>query len=520
MSDGAAPSPSPEAEAPPAPPARSAGWWIRENIRQIVSAMVIVLLVRHYAVEIFKIPTGSMAETLYGNHLDVECPRCGWAFPLGVPEGEEGLIAQRSVRCASCDLLLPLGARRLDLRCGRCARGFTLENAPGEETDRAACPACGLDGEAVARGAEPRADAHETLKERWVLRFPERGGHKIIANKWIYALREPRRWEVVVFRFHKDGKWFNYIKRLVGLPGDRDLSIRHGDVFLEGKLLAKPWDVQDAVWIGVYDSRSENEWKPAWRPEGSAERRAGGSWTLDASGGGTARLVLDRPIGSDLGYNLLRGGGFGSGGGHPVGDLRLRLDASVGAGAALCGAIEEDGAAYRFRLPTKGDGRIEEIRDGAVTRSWPARGGLPAGRAAEVRLENADGRLRLSVDGEVRAAVDLAEPFPPGEARGAGISVWAEDGAAELSRVRIDRDVFYLGEGAGAFDIAPGELFFLGDNSSNSHDSRKWYDPRHQQVHSVRRDRILGRASFSILYLDFDWPWRIPWSRIDVSGVR
>lgn len=44
-------------------------------------------------------------------------------------------------------------------------------------------------------------------------------GEIVLANKWVYHWREPRRGEIVVFRYPKDER-ITYIKRVVGLPGD------------------------------------------------------------------------------------------------------------------------------------------------------------------------------------------------------------------------------------------------------------------------------------------------------------
>ena len=83
----AVPPPAPLPEAPAAPlsaPSRRAsfGYWLRENARQILSALGAVLIIRVYVVGILKIPPGSMATTLYGAHARVACPRCGWVDPV------------------------------------------------------------------------------------------------------------------------------------------------------------------------------------------------------------------------------------------------------------------------------------------------------------------------------------------------------------------------------------------------------------------------------------------------------
>ena len=90
---------------------RAPGGWLRENIRQIISAIVVVLLVRIYVVEIFKIPTGSMASTLYGVHADIACPTCRWNFTVGAPEGEveKGGFRDKHVECPNCGTSVRLG---------------------------------------------------------------------------------------------------------------------------------------------------------------------------------------------------------------------------------------------------------------------------------------------------------------------------------------------------------------------------------------------------------------------------
>ena len=69
----------------------------------------------------------------------------------------------------------------------------------------------------------------------------ERSGIKdrILVDKLSYVLREPRRWEVAVFRYPLD-RSKNFVKRIVGLPGDR-IRIQEGAVFVNGVPLAEPY---------------------------------------------------------------------------------------------------------------------------------------------------------------------------------------------------------------------------------------------------------------------------------------
>ena len=76
-------------------------------------------------------------------------------------------------------------------------------------------------------------------------------GDFIIVNKWIYGLRwpvfnrkflniqSPQRGDVVVFRYPVDPS-VNYIKRLVGLPGDR-IQVTNDRLTVNGKTV--PFDI-------------------------------------------------------------------------------------------------------------------------------------------------------------------------------------------------------------------------------------------------------------------------------------
>jgi signal peptidase I len=85
-------------------------------------------------------------------------------------------------------------------------------------------------------------------------------GDFIIVNKFAYGLRlpvlnskflsigEPERGDVVVFRYPRDPS-INYIKRLVGLPGDK-VQVKDDRIFINGK--AVPFDVTGPYDDGCY----------------------------------------------------------------------------------------------------------------------------------------------------------------------------------------------------------------------------------------------------------------------------
>lgn len=140
----------------------------RETVESIAVAFMLAFIFKTFLVEAFVIPTGSMAPTLQGKHQDLACPQCGHQYRTGAGDGP------------------PAGAPR--------------------------CPNC-----------EYRLSAEQNLAA------PVYSGDRILVNKFLYDFDEPQRWDVIVFKFPEDAKT-NYIKRLIGLPGEQ-LSIRDGDIY-------------------------------------------------------------------------------------------------------------------------------------------------------------------------------------------------------------------------------------------------------------------------------------------------
>ena len=72
---------------------------------------------------------------------------------------------------------------------------------------------------------------------------------RVLANRFLYRLRDPRRGEIIVFKTPpaaqvKCGAGGTFVKRLIGLPGDVvELRLRGGDgyVYINGKPLKEPY---------------------------------------------------------------------------------------------------------------------------------------------------------------------------------------------------------------------------------------------------------------------------------------
>ncbi|RDI73788.1 signal peptidase I [Gaiella occulta] len=72
---------------------------------------------------------------------------------------------------------------------------------------------------------------------------------RVLANRFIYHLRSPRRGEIIVFKTPpaarvKCGAGGTFVKRLIGLPGETiEVRLRQGEgyVYIDGKLLREPY---------------------------------------------------------------------------------------------------------------------------------------------------------------------------------------------------------------------------------------------------------------------------------------
>jgi signal peptidase I len=71
-----------------------------------------------------------------------------------------------------------------------------------------------------------------------------KSGSYVLVNRLAYRLGTPTRGDVIVFHYPRDPDQ-EYIKRIIGLPGDR-VEISKGDVRINGERLEEPYIVQPA----------------------------------------------------------------------------------------------------------------------------------------------------------------------------------------------------------------------------------------------------------------------------------
>ena len=149
--------------------------------------------VNAFVLEEYQIPTGSMAPTLRGIHRVCTCPRCGQEVAIG--------------------------------------RHFADTTGSGRARfyRKTFCPNCGLTPLDLANTNEIQGD-------------------RVVLNKAAYLVRSPSRWEIVVLRLFGA----NYIKRLLGLPGE-EVLIHDGDLYVDGQLNRKTYAQAKRMRVLLFD---------------------------------------------------------------------------------------------------------------------------------------------------------------------------------------------------------------------------------------------------------------------------
>ncbi len=430
---------------------------IRETVESYWIAMIMVPVLKTFILEAFVIPTGSMAPRLMGQHWQFDCPACGYHYAYGVPSrpGQSPLDLSRP--------LPPSG------------QGSEPGGSP---------PIC------------PNCRHRHRFGKAWAY-----GGDRVLVLKYLYRFRQPKCWDVVVFKNPQDNE-ITYIKRLIGLPGQM-IELVHGDVFFrEGKdfngdgvidaedfqdaraesecpwqILRKSPKTQEVMWqvvfdndylpeVGIYEAGDLAPWSSPWQAKGDP-----GLWDLNVQGGhvfafagsseaSELRFVAGRHrFCPNYAYNP-PGKGLYDEEKDINSDLKLSF-LFVPASAQAKVGLELSSFSHHFRAWLSAAGRcvLEHglAQSGQVewdNRPWAFRTlePLELGRGHELALTHVERRVALWVDGE--AVLETSDAQYPADreqilqavAAGVptpGVSIWASGGKSQLWHVRLMRDVYY-----------------------------------------------------------------------------
>ncbi len=450
---------------------------VANTLEWLITAFILAFVFRAFVMEAFRIPTGSMADTLMGAHHRLRCLQCGYEYEYGYStEPEKDIVP------------------------------------PGPENlEKTRCPSCGfIDGT-----GRPHIVSN---------------GDRLLVLKCIYQFIEPKRWDVVVFKNPLKPQ-INYIKRMIAKPFEK-VEIIDGDIYINDKIARKPPQVQEELWMPVY----MNDYQPARPREGSFNGRpwrnpfitTGSRWTINPEN--PVLFHLDSPADqiNSMVYNTKLGNDFRCTYAYndinfyrdlpTVSDIMVSYYASQtekewGVGAIL----SKYGATFRAWVDFTGSmnifystGPVEILlassKFEAVLSSRPAR----------IRFANVDHQLIFEYNNQTLTFDLDSDPGILGE-RKTGVEPRVEiigSGKVTLSHVGIFRDIYYTDrsfngskalratEGNPPLILQKDQFFVLGDNSPNSEDGRFWDSNGvgNNQINYdkgiVPKDYLVGKAVF------------------------
>ncbi|MGY8769825.1 MAG: signal peptidase I [Pirellulales bacterium] len=421
---------------------------VREFIESVVIAIVLALLFRAFEAEAFVIPTGSMAPTLMGRHKDVIDEETGFEFRVGSSSevNDHGKVVSNITQT-----LDPIYRTRVDIK----------EN-------------------------------------------PSFTGDRILVSKFAYDFADPKRWDVIVFK-NPSAPQINYIKRLIGLPGET-IKIYHGDIYVkksgesEFTIARKPPHKQLELLQDVYDSNHQNQkllaagfperlenyplTSTAWTKQDADKpvyecQKSGTeiNWLryrhalpeyreLQAAKQGrkinaqNARETLSQLI---TDFNVYNANGYsGMDGDHWVGDLAVECQCVVKSESGeLHLDLVEGGRHFRCLIDvSSGKATLKVIGDGVQLKDADSDGTLSAKTSIQgagtydLRFANCDDQLRLWVNNSLidfgsdatftspKKLPPLWSEIDPGDLLPVGIGSKGLDAA--VSDIQVFRDLYYI----------------------------------------------------------------------------
>jgi signal peptidase I len=496
---------------------------IANTFEWLITAFILAFVFRAFVMEAFRIPTGSMADTLNGAHFRLRCPQCGYEYDYGFVPGRyhnkygrrlpEDTVPRDKVsleitRCPNC------GRYPSKVVCSPNGHWYDyrkLMDETGVLPTR--CPTC---------TGELRSG--ETM--------PVANGDRILVLKCIYQFIEPKRWDVIVFKNPTDPT-INYIKRLIGLPNEK-VQIIDGDIYINDKIARKPPKVQNELWMPIYN----NDYQPVRPKEGNFNGHAwkqpfknirDSKWiltnsnhptifSLESSPGQIHTMEYDTSIGNNFRttYAYDEIDRYSD---MPIcSDLMVRFDCRTADPQGSLGiALSKYETTYKAWIDFTGEMVITKIDQDGKTSDLARSGPVPVTESALVKFANVDHKLIFQYGGK-KLTYDLGRNLEDAGPIIEDIEPRVEilgSGKLTLSHIAIFRDIHYTeakfynrGNGGRAsknnpFILEKDQFFVLGDNSPNSEDGR-WWDKEgvankglsSYREGTVPRDYLVGKALF------------------------
>jgi len=503
---------------------------IANTFEWLITAFILAFVFRAFVMEAFRIPTGSMADTLMGAHFRLGCRQCGYKYEHGfvpreyrmpedtVPSGTAPLPVTRCPNCGRypSQLLCRACGHVYDSRVVARKNGFRNDTSPDSHTVElpSRCQSC---GRSLMTGEE----------------MPVANGDRILVLKCIYQFIEPKRWDVIVFK-NPTEPTINYIKRLIGLPGE-SIQIIDGDIYIDGQISRKPAKIQNELWMPVYD----NDYQPVRPEDGSfnghlwqqpfrnvsdsewitTDSKSPTIFRLDSPADQINSLFYDTSIGNDFkatyAYDDVDTYGY-----MPYcSDLMVRFNSQSADSQGSIGiALSKYETNYKAWVDSSGEMVITKEDGGQSTKLVRKSIDPPVGgKTLPVKFANVDHRLIFQYGGEkliydmrrdLQGAGQITEDIEP------RVEIFGS-GKLALSHIAILRDIHYTkvkfansyehgrATKEDPFVLGQDEFFVLGDNSPNSEDGRWWNRagvankglPEYR-VGTVPRNYLVGKALF------------------------
>ncbi len=455
---------------------------IANTFEWLITAFILAFVFRAFVLEAFRIPTGSMAETLKGDHFRLRCTQCGFEY-------DRNFNAELYSR------------RRAQTRTGK----FRLNPSPR-------CSSCGY-------------------YEEPGMAMVKSNGDRILVFKCLYQFTEPKRWDVVVFK-NPTNPYESYIKRMIALPGET-LQIIDGDVYINSQITRKPPKVQQEMWMPIYN----NDYQPVnpAQPRFNARQwqqpftnMKDSEWNLDKSSVFTLAVRPEQIhtiyYDSGKGNDFKASYAYGNSNFYKTlpfcSDLMMKFYTKIDdkpAGTVGIG-LSKGLITYKAYLNSAGNMIIEKILldKTSVTLAEKQIQPLHPGKDTLIKFANIDRQLIFEV-GKEKLIFDLglnkAEATDNGQIQPKALIFGS--GYLTLSHIALYRDTYYLSTSQGInqrpilratdtnpFILGADEYFVLGDNSPDSLDSRWWEiegignNGLNYRMGVVPRDYLVGKAFF------------------------
>lgn len=465
---------------------------IANTFEWLITAFILAFVFRAFVMEAFRIPTGSMADTLKGAHFRLRCMQCGYRYDHGFVPQSYGL------------------------------REDTIPQGKVPIRQQTRCPSCGF-----------QAPSNELA--------PVANGDRILVLKCIYQFLKPKRWDVVVFK-NPTNPLENYIKRLIGLPGEV-IEIIDGDIYIDGLIARKPSEVQKEQWMSIYNHDFQpinpneragfngHRWEPPFNLNASAWKISEDDPTLlvlDAPPDQTSTLTYGAPSANTFAAAYAYNDGPVYGRMPLAGDLMMRFYVQPAHTEGRIGVtLSKNGVDYQAWLDLCGTMVLARVTGGRETILAHKQVEAPSPEEfTAFKFANVDHRLMFEFDGQ-KLSYDLGRS-PDALEQGEQVSPRAEifgAGSLKVAHIALFRDIYYTDDGQGgnrtaravkgqAFQLHEDEFFVLGDNSPNSEDGRWWGQPTMSskgweppRAGVVPRYYMVGRALFVYWPSGFEFPW-------------